>query len=70
MADLTLDRFVKNATYEITEDGVRFKVFGIPYYLSERDLEKVILSLTNFLERIKIIRKEKRDLWKNVELEG
>lgn len=62
VADLTLDRFIKNATYEITEDGVRFKVFGIPYFLTEKELADVILSLMNFVERIKIIRKEKERL--------
>ena len=65
MKDLGIDRFIKASTYEVTEDGVRFKVFGIPYLLSEDDLDGTIAFLMRMLERIRFMKKEKEDLKKN-----
>lgn len=62
MNDLGLDRFTKNMSYEIGEDGVRFKFFGIPYFLSVEDLKSVILNLNRIHERILMMKKEKEDL--------
>ena len=68
MPDLSLDRLVKSSTYELTETGVRFKVFGIPYSLSEQDLDEAICFLMRMLERVRMIRKEKEDLQKQSSL--
>lgn len=62
MQDLSLGRLVKNSSYELTETGVRFKIFGIPYSLSEQDLDEAICFLMRMLERVKMIRKEKESL--------
>ncbi len=65
MKDLGLDRFIKNATYELTENGIRIKVFGIPYTANLEQLDQAISFLMRLSERIKMIQKEKERLEKD-----
>ena len=64
MVDLGLERLTKNISYEVAEEGIRLKIFGIPYFLSEKDLDWVVSFLMRLVERMKMIRKEKDDLGK------
>jgi hypothetical protein len=57
-----IDNLIKNSTYELTENGVNLKVFGITYPCSEDQLDRAILFLMRLLERVRMIRKEKNDL--------
>lgn len=59
---LGIEILIKNASYEVLEDGVNFKVFGITYLCTEQRLAQTILFLLNLDERIKILRKEKKEL--------
>jgi len=59
-----IDSLLKNSSYEILETGVRFKVFGISYPVSEEELDAAIHFLMRLLERVQMIRKEKNDLTK------
>ena len=60
--DLPFDRLLKNTHYEITESGIRLKVFGIPYSMTEEGLDQAIHFLMRVLERMRILKKEKADL--------
>lgn len=70
MKDMGLERILKSCEYEILEDGLRLKVFGLPYKVGVEDLEGAIHWLHNLHERILIIKKEKQDLSKGVEKRG
>jgi len=56
------ESLIKNSSYELTESGVNFKIFGISYSCSEDQLDRAILFLMRLLERVRMIRKEKNDL--------
>ncbi len=62
MNGLALDRFIKNATYEITENGIKFKIFGITYTATEQQLDEGIHFLMRLLEKMQRVRKEKQHL--------
>jgi len=57
-----IENLIKNASYEVTENGVNFKVFGITYPCTEEQLDGAIHFLMRLLERVQMIRKEKFDL--------
>jgi len=61
-----INSLLNNSSYEILETGVRFKVFGISYPVSEEDLDNAIHFLMRLLERVQMIRKEKNDLTKKI----
>lgn len=61
---LGIENLIKNASYEVKEDGVNFKVFGITYPCTEEQLDGAIHFLMRLLERVQMIRKEKGDLQK------
>lgn len=72
MKDLGFEKLIKGLNYEVCEEGLRVKVFGLPYFLSENDLRAGLSLLHKFLERIQIMRKEKEDIsvHKNFDLPG
>ncbi len=55
---------MKNSNIEITETGIRIKVFGIPYVATEKELDESIHLLMGLLEKVQSIRKEKEGLLK------
>lgn len=59
-----IESLFKNSSCEVTENGVRFKVFGISYPCTEEQLDEAICFLMRLLERVRMIRKEKQDLQK------
>lgn len=59
---LGVGHLIKNSSYEVTENGVNLKVFGITYFCSEEELDGLIHFLMRLFERIQMIRKEKNDL--------
>jgi len=56
------ENLIKNCSYELTENGVNLKIFGVTYPCSEEQLDGAILFLMRLHERVKMIRKEKNDL--------
>jgi hypothetical protein len=59
---MEIGNLIKSSSIEIKENGVNFKVFGIPYFCHEEQLDEVIHFLMRLYERIKMIRKEKEAL--------
>ena len=59
---MNLNSLLRNSSYELTENGVNLKVFGIAYPCTEEQLDGVIHFLMRLHERVKMIRKEKNDL--------
>lgn len=72
MKDIGFDRLIKGLGYEVCENGLRIKFFGLPYFLTEDDLKAGLSLLHKFLERIQIMRKEKDEISKpqNFDLPG
>lgn len=56
------ENLIKNCSYELTENGVNLKIFGILYPCTEEQLDSAIHFLMRLHERVKMIRKEKNDL--------
>jgi len=56
------ENLIKNCSYELNENGVNLKIFGVTYPCSEEQLDGAILFLMRLHERVKMIRKEKNDL--------
>lgn len=59
---MNFSSLIRSSSYELTEDGVNLKIFGITYPCSEAQLDAAILFLMRLHERVKMIRKEKNDL--------
>jgi len=59
---LGIENLIRNASYELKENGVNFKVYGITYPCTEEQLDGAIHFLMRLLERVQMIRKEKKDL--------
>ena len=62
MKDFGFEKLIRGLDYEVCKDGLRVKVFGLPYFMSENDLKAGLSLLHKFLERIQIMRKEKEVL--------
>ena len=63
--DVSFERLIRNVGYELLENGIRVKIFGIPYLVNENDLDTAISFLMRLSERMKMIRKEKERLIEN-----
>jgi len=59
---MDLNSLLRNSSYELTENGVNLKVFGIAYPCTEEQLNGAIHFLIRLLERVQMIRREKKDL--------
>lgn len=59
---MDLNSLLRNSSYELTENGVNLKVFGIAYPCTEEQLNGAIHFLMRLLERVQMIRREKKDL--------
>ena len=59
---MDLNSLLRNSSYELTENGVNLKFYGIPYLCTEEKLEWIIHFLMRLCERIQMIRREKKDL--------
>lgn len=59
---LGFSNLIKNSSYELTENGINLKIFGITYPCTEEQLDGAIHFLMRLLERVQMIRKEKKDL--------
>jgi len=59
---MDLNSLLRNSSYELTENGVNLKVFGIAYSCTEEQLNGAIHFLMRLLERVQMIRREKKDL--------
>jgi len=60
--EMDLNSLLRNSSYELTENGVNLKVFGIAYPCTEEQLNGAIHFLIRLLERVQMIRREKKDL--------
>ena len=59
---MNFNSLMRNSSCELTENGVNFKVFGINYPCTEEQLDGAIHFLIRLLERVQMVRKEKKDL--------
>ena len=59
---MNFNSLIRNSSYELTENGVNLKIFGITYPCTEEQLDGAIHFLMRLLERVQMIRKEKKDL--------
>jgi len=59
MKDIGIDKIFKNIDVEVTPEGIRVKIFTLPYFLSLKDLDDLYHSIGMFMKRVIELQRKK-----------